>query len=160
MISVKLTTTKGELQAMALAAVKDMRNRAISVLQRAGEEAVNEARSVIKENDWMDRTGNLRSSIGYVICENGQPISVSKFEQVDGPDRGEATEDGSQTGRSYAMSLVRETQGLALVVVAGMKYAVYVADKGYNVLSSSQIVAQQAVKRLFEGWARYDKENG
>lgn len=160
MIRVKLTTTKGELQAMAVKTINDMRNRAISVLQRAGELAVNEARSIVKENDWMDRTGNLRSSIGYVVCENGQPITVSHFQRIDGPDRAKATEDGSETGRSYAMSLVGETRGLALVVVAGMNYAVYVAGRGYNVLSSSQIVATETIQRLFEGWAKYDKENG
>lgn len=159
MISVKMTTTKGQLQQMAVAAVTDIRRKAVRILQRAGELAVNEARSTVKAQDWMDRTGNLRSSIGYVIAEDGVPIHTSTFERVDGPDRGKATENGSDTGRSYATRLASETKGLALVVVAGMRYAVYVADKGYNVLSSSQILAEQLIPHLFEEQAKHDNEN-
>lgn len=159
MISVKMTTTKGELHKMAVAAMDDFRKKAILVLARAGEEAVNEARSTVKEHDWMDRTGNLRSSIGYVITEDGSPVTFSKFEKVNGPDRDKATEDGSTTGRAFAARLASETRGLALIVVAGMNYAVYVADKGYNVLSSSQILAEMRIPELFEGMAKYDNEN-
>ncbi len=154
MISVKLTTTKGQLRAMAVAAVDDMRRKAIAILSRAGELAVNEARSTIKEKDWTDRTGNLRSSVGYIICEDGKPLYESKFESVlptavDGPD----------AGRLYARGLAADTTGLALVVVAGMSYAKYVAGRGYNVLSSSQQLAAKLIPELFEKQAAYDQKN-
>lgn len=160
MISVKMTTTKGELRAMAVAAIADMRRQAIRILEYAGTQAVNEARRTDKERDWTDQTGNLRSSIGYIICEDGKPIRESAFEQVDGPHRGEAAESGSDRGREYAISLAADTSGLALVVVAGMRYAKYVAGRGYNVLSSSQILAQNLIPKLLEKQARHDKENG
>ena len=150
-----MTTTKGQLKQMASDIAKDMRNRAILVLSRAGEIAVNEARSTAKEHDWTDRTGNLRSSIGYAIFENGKPISNGGFEQS-----APTATDGPFEGQYYALRIGESTKGLALVVVAGMNYAIYVADRGYNVLSSSQIIAAETVKELFEKFEENDKENG
>lgn len=152
MISVKMTTTKGQLQQMAVAVVTDLRNKAIRILKRAGELAVNEARTVSTGKNWTDRTGNLRSSIGYVICEDGRPITQSDFQQVL-----PTAESGPETGRNYALSIASGTKGLALVVVAGMNYAVYVADKGYNVLSSSQILAEKLIPELFAKQAKFDE---
>lgn len=154
MLSVKLTTTKGELKAMAVAVVSDMRRKAIRILNRAGQLAVNEAREA---GNWTDRTGNLRSSIGYIICEDGQPVYESEFQRVNGPDREGTDPHGEEIGKAYALSLAASTKGLALVVVAGMSYAVYVADRGYNVLSSSQILAENLIPHLFEEQARHDE---
>ena len=144
-----MTTTRGELHAMAVKAVDDFRRKAILVLQKAGEEAVNEARSA---GDWKDQTGNLRSSIGYVVSENGSPIVLGKFDKVK-----DTASSGPATGSVLAAKLASETPGLALIVVAGMNYAKYVADKGYNVLSSSQILAEMRIPELFEGMARYNE---
>lgn len=150
MIRVKMTTTKGELQQMAFAIADDFRKKAIRVLQYAGERAVNEARG---SGNWTDRTGNLRSSIGYVVCEDGQPIVESDFAGT----LPTATE-GPETGRVYALRIAAETHGLALVVVAGMSYAIYVADKGYNVLSSSQILAEKLIPQLFNKMAKGNED--
>lgn len=162
MIRVRMTTTKGELQAMAVAAVSDMRRNAIRILHRVGQKAVNMARDKARKNgtDWTDDTGNLRSSIGYIICEDGKPIEEGKFDRVDGPNRSKTTVDGTEVGKEYAYSLAGDTKGLALIVVAGMDYAVYVAGRGYDVLSSSQILAQNLIPKLFEMQARHDKKNG
>lgn len=46
----------------------------IRIMRVVGEDAVNEARSYAKQNDWQDVTGNLRSSIGYVITLNGSIV--------------------------------------------------------------------------------------
>lgn len=152
MIRIRLTTTKGQIQKMAMEAVNDVRNQAIRILQRAGESAVNEAKSTEKQNDWHDDTANLRSSIGYIVCEDGKPISVSDFKQ----EKPTATE-GPSTGKEFALRLAAETEGLALIVVAGMNYAKYVAGKGYNVLSSAQIVASDEIQNLFK--KRYKLDN-
>lgn len=150
-----MTTTKGDLKKMASEIARDVRNRAILVLSRAGEIAVNEARSTAKEHDWTDRTGNLRSSIGYAIFENGKPIADGGFEKS-----ASTANEGPISGPYYALRIGQTTKGLALVVVAGMNYAIYVADRGYNVLSSSQIIAAKTVKELFEKFEEHDKENG
>ena len=151
MIRVTLKTTKNELHQMAIKVAQDIRRQAIRILQRAGEEAVNEARSRTKEKDWQDQTTNLRSSIGYVIAENGEVIGESDFKQEK-----ETATEGPEVGRAYAAKLAHETKGLCLIVVAGMNYAKYVADKGYNVLSSSQILAEMRIPQLFEGMANHN----
>ena len=150
MIKIKMTTTKGQLQEMTAKAVSDFRRKAIAVLQRAGEEAINIARDGNSKSgkDWKDQTGNLRSSIGYLVCENGVPILGGGFQQ-----KLSTATDGPTKGKSYAAELASTTSGLALVVVAGMSYAVYVADKGYDVLSSSQIRAQMRIPELLAGMA-------
>ena len=49
------------------------------VLMRVGEECVNYARV---NGGYLDQTGNLRSSIGYVVMDNGKIISQSGFKKV------------------------------------------------------------------------------
>jgi len=54
----------------------------IKIFQYAGEKAIKEARnalyispSLFPKGDYQDQTGNLRSSIGYVITRNGEIVS-------------------------------------------------------------------------------------
>ncbi|MBQ2186999.1 MAG: hypothetical protein II401_00370, partial [Bacteroidales bacterium] len=42
-------------------------------LQMLGEECIIRARGE-HANNWQDQTGNLRSSIGYMIFKDGEPI--------------------------------------------------------------------------------------
>lgn len=53
--------------------------RALSYL---GELCVIEARNRPQEISWYDRSGNLRSSIGYAIIHNGKILEYSDFTQV------------------------------------------------------------------------------
>lgn len=104
----------------------------VNMLAYLGEQCVNHARSA---GDYTDRTGNLRSSIGYVVLANGKKVKQN-FLSVGGPQ-----------GVSKAKALVDELQsrfptGFALIVVAGMNYAYYVETKGRNVLSSAEHYAQ------------------
>jgi hypothetical protein len=76
--------------------------------------------------DYLDQTGNLRSSIGYFIAKDGVIIKGQ----------------GTSESRSFASSIIRQyNSGFSLIVVAGMEYAVYVEAKGYNVISSSELFA-------------------
>lgn len=124
-------------------------------LQAIGERCVNEARnlpSLSRESPdaskphqphYIDDTGNLRSSIGYVLIVDGQIVSESSFDVV-GNGR-----QGSDAGKSFAESLVSNyPTGIALVVVAGMNYAEYVAAKGYDVLDSAELLAERLVQKL------------
>lgn len=110
------------------------------MLQYCGESAVRYAR---ENGNYQDRTGNLRSSIGYLIVENGAEITHSDFNTVrDGA-------EGSSNGLEYARQCAAAHQkGLVLIVVAGMNYAEYVERRGYDVLSGSQLEAEQILQRL------------
>ena len=105
-----------------------------------GEQVLNAARST---NSYKDQTGNLRSSIGYVIVKDGSVVRASSFEQV------KNGSDGTSKGRSYAESLAaRYKNGIALIVVAGMNYAAYVKKRGYDVIDSSELLAEQLVPQM------------
>lgn len=94
--------------------------RIYRLLQRAGEEFVKIAR---KKGNYQDRTGNLRSSIGYVIIKDGDILTENYEQSTSGTDK--------QTGIREAKRLVSElasvySDGWVLVGVAAMPYAVYV----------------------------------
>lgn len=94
--------------------------RIYRLLQRAGEEFVKIAR---KKGNYKDRTGNLRSSIGYVIVKDGDILTEDYEQSSEGTDR--------QNGIREAKRLVSElasiySDGWVLVGVVAMPYAVYV----------------------------------
>lgn len=106
-----------------------------------GEACVKEAR---ENGSYIDQTGNLRSSIGYVILRDGVIMNQSSFEQVKGKS-GDGKE-GAGKGEKFMKKLISEyRKGLVLIVVAGMEYSAYVEAKNYNVLTSAEIMAQQMV---------------
>jgi len=94
-------------------------------LQQAGEDFVTSARSMGKsQGGFGDVTGNLRSSIGYVIRRDGEIIH-GDF-------------NGTPEGVAAAKKTVDKVEkhgGLQLIGVAGMDYASAVESKGYNVIS-------------------------
>lgn len=111
-----------------------------TTLARVGELAVNEARA---NGSYMDRTGNLRSSIGYIVVDNGNVVNVGEFNVV------KEGEQGARGGEEFARSLVNEISGIGLIVVAGMNYAVYV-ETHRNVLSSAELLAEREVPSLLK----------
>lgn len=120
----------------------------LAILRRfkiAGEEAVNYARSI---NTYKDRTGNLRSSIGYVIFRNGIRVFASDFNKVRDGAKGQS--EGEDLANKVARGL--SNKGMVLVVVAGMKYAFHVETKGYDVITGSEIRTKarlnKALKRI------------
>jgi len=105
----------------------EMENDMLKIMQFVGEKAVKEARLMTKgEGGFGDVTGNLRSSIGYLITKNGQKV----YSNVTGNATGiaafwEAVKDRvSQRNDVYQLFLV-----------AGMDYADYVESQGYSVIS-------------------------
>lgn len=118
----------------------------IRALNYIGEKAVIEAR---RSQQYKDRTGNLRNSTGYVVVKDGQIIN-SVFDQNHNANRGyPGRKNGKAVGRALALQLAGNfPKGLALIVVAGMKYASYVESKGRNVLTSSERLAQREVPRI------------
>lgn len=161
-------TLRAEIDTYTEDQVNRLLNAIIYNLGVIGEKVVNEAR---ERGSYTDRTGNLRSSTGYVIVVDGKIAQMSSFQAIRG--QGEnaqrvsfttkagkqvdywakgATGDGSQgkaEGESFARSLAsRYPRGIVLIVVAGMNYASYVAAKGFNVLASSQLLADKLVDDL------------
>lgn len=134
------TTPKGSIDK----ATDQHMERVIRVLIRRlahiGEQVVNEGRT---RANFKDRTGNLRSSIGYVISYDGEIVSESSFETVKGG------EEGARTGKAFAERLAKEhNKDLVLIVVAGENYARYVANKGYDVIDSAELLAQKLVPEM------------
>lgn len=114
----------------------------IRTFQYCGEMALNAARST---NSYKDQTGNLRSSLGYVVAVDGKVVYQSDFETVKNGN------DGSVKGAKYAKELVRRfPKGVCLIVVAGMEYAAYVKNRGYDVLDSSELLADKIVPRMLK----------
>lgn len=123
----------------ATATIEDMAIRKLAI---CGEECINIARNY---HNYTDQTGNLTSSIGYVIVKDGEVIVQSSFEVVkDG-------KLGSSQGKFYSKELAKYfPQYLTLIVVAGMHYATYVADKGYNVIQSAELLADTIVPNMLK----------
>lgn len=139
---IKNLTPEGAISEFIGQQVERVTSALIYNLCAVGEQVLNQARST---NSYKDQTGNLRSSIGYVVAVDGEVVQSSSFEVVkDGA-------DGSMDGKSYALELVKQfPEGIVLIVVAGMNYASYVSAKGYDVLDSSEVLADRLVPEILK----------
>lgn len=128
-----------------------IRKRQIQRLQYLGEECVTHARTIPAAQGFTDRTGNLRSSIGYVIFENGVAIH-DNFESCTGPDpSGNNSAGAIQKSKKLAESVARRhPTGICLVVTAGMEYAIFVESKGRDVLASAETLATQKIPKMVQ----------
>lgn len=130
---------KGSLDETFKALLSEVERQIIESLCRVGEEAVKIAKLIPPERGFHDQTGNLRSSIGYVVVKDGKPVNVS-FGAVKGG------HTGVNEGQRLALQIgSKQTEGYALVVVAGMNYAVYVESKGRDVLTSAEKYAEKQI---------------
>lgn len=105
------------------------------LLARAGEEFVTMARSI---QTYKDRTGNLRSSTGYAILQDGVAVQAI----VTDANVGEQDKRDGRTGVETSHRLIRELsttypKGLVLILMAGMSYAAAVEARGYDVITHS-----------------------
>jgi len=130
-MSVQPQFTRADVKAEIERKMKAYRNAIVNRFRQAGEKFVTLARL---NGEYIDQTGNLRSSIGYIILYNGAPL----FEAFPG-----GKSEGVAKGKSLAEKESSDN-GYVLVGVAGMEYAAAVESKGRDVITgSSQIV---------EGW--------
>lgn len=97
-----------------------------------GERSIIEARD---NGSYTDRTGNLRNSVGYVVLLDGVVQSQGNINK--------------HNQEQIEKIKVKYPKGLVLIVVAGMNYAAYVEAKGYNVLSSAELMAENILKQLY-----------
>lgn len=109
-----------------------------------GPKTVSNAREI---STFLNQTGNLRSSMGFVLAKNGEIISSGGFEAVAGKDN--IGTEGVRKGKQYAEELARSSgKGYVLIVVAGMDYAGYVEAKGYDVLTQSGTFLESEVRKM------------
>ncbi|WP_231464681.1 hypothetical protein [Pedobacter sp. Leaf132] len=106
--------------------------------QYVGEQFINLAR---KNNTYVDQTGNLRSSIGYMVFYNGQVIS----QNFDGKDKGKV--EGKRIANLIAEG---HPKGFILVAVAGMDYAVAVEARGKDVITNSSKTTRELLIRALD----------
>lgn len=115
------------------------------LLQAAGETFVKYAR---ESGKYYDHTGNLRSSVGYVIAIDGDTVYDNFQKSSKGTDK--------MTGENESEKLANEliashNKGMVLIAVAGMQYAVYVeAMEGKDVIAGASIRT--------EDWLRKQKD--
>ena len=138
-MGIKATTTPAQFNKMLRQEVEKRKQVLIRTMLYCAEEITNAARST---DSYKDQTGNLRSSIGCIVIVDGKIIREYGFEQI------KQGAQGVTDGKDYAYSLARQyPKGIAIVAVAGKEYASYVADKGYDVLDSAEILAEEVVTK-------------
>lgn len=123
------------------AVLRVIEKRQIQRLQYLGEMCVKHAR---ENGSYTDQTGNLRSSIGYVVYKDGIEVS-SGFEKFK-----DGTEGGRQGKGVADWVAMNHTEGILLVVVAGMNYALKVESKGRDVLTSAELLAEKELPKMLE----------
>lgn len=112
------------------------------LLQRAGEEFVKIAR---EKGNYNDITGNLRSSVGYVVVKDGKILSENFEKSKDGSDKSTGMEKAKKLTTDLAKIYNR---GFVLIGVAGMNYAIYVeAMKNKDVISAASICTEDWIKK-------------
>ncbi len=118
----------------------------IRALAYLGEQCVKRVRDRGGKESWYDQSGNLRSSVGYVIVHNGSIIRYSDFNQVKNGNEG--TKKGKDLARELAM---RYSNDYALIIVAGMNYAEHVeAMENKDVLASTELWAEAQLPKMLE----------
>lgn len=120
-------------------------------LMYIGERFVKNARSKTgKQGGFNDVTGNLRSSIGYMILYNGTVLEENFVLAKKG-------NQGLKEGKSLTSKIAAEFHtGFSLIVVAGMNYAAAVENLHHkDVITGSSHIAE---KELKEGFSKLKKK--
>lgn len=96
-------------------------------LQRVGEAFIINCRN---NANFGDRTGNLRSSIGYVVLKNGKAHVRGGFIPVKG------AKEGATIGQQALARIAEQyPQGWVLIGIAGMSYGIFVEARGFSVIT-------------------------
>lgn len=145
-MGVKMTTPMSKVNSYLQSEAERIQMLTIRALSALGELCIADARDRSPEDSWFDNTGNLRSSIGYVIAYKGNIIHYSEFKQIkDGS-------EGSDTGKKFAEEIAKRiSKDYALVVVAGMNYAEFVeAMDNKDVLAHPELFAKAQLPKMME----------
>ena len=137
-MSITQTTPQQQINAYLMQQIERRKAAILNVFNYVGMTCVNEARI---NGSYRDRTGNLRSSVGYIVVQDGKIVNESAF----------SLNAGGEEGAAFIKKLAAESpHRIALIVVAGMKYAKYVEALNFNVLTSAELHAQAMVPELMK----------
>lgn len=142
-----ITAPKGNpLQKVIDDYTRNLRTVIIRILAEEATEVVDKIKLFVEAGGYRrykDQSGNLTSSIGFVIVENGAIISEYGFEPI----KPTATE-GPAAGRSFAAQLAANyPQGIATIIVAGMNYAAYVERRGLGGMTAGEQALRNAIHK-------------
>lgn len=138
---IRQVTPNSEINSYIERKLEIWRQLLIRNFSHVGEQVLNAARS---SKDYKDQTGNLRSSLGYVVAVDGRVADKSSFEVV------KKGQEGAKTGADYARKLARKyPKGIVLIVCAGMNYAAYVNSKK-DVADSAELLADRLVPKMLK----------
>lgn len=145
-MGIRMTTKLSEVHDMLMREAERVERLTIRALSKLGEQCVTKIRDRAGDKSWYDQTGNLRSSVGYVIAHNKNIIQYSTFNQV------KQGSEGVKTGKDLAKELAkRYSNNYVLIVVAGMNYAEFVeAMDNKDVLTSTELWAKEQVPLMLE----------
>ncbi|WP_078063400.1 hypothetical protein [Bacteroides ihuae] len=116
----------------------------ILLLKATGEKFVKYAREL---HTYEDQTGNLRSSIGYIIVHDGEML----LEDFKESDKGTEKAKGVSTARQLVENIaLTYSQGMILIGVAGMQYAAAVEAKGYDVVTGACSQAEAHMRKAIQ----------
>lgn len=133
--------TQGDIDSFVNRFVDRAEEKLLNMLTAAGEMFVRYAR---ESGRYIDHTGNLRSSIGYVIVKNGKIASRNFKKQDVGTEGSEGVNKAEKLARELANT---HNTGLVLIGVAGMEYALYV-----EAMESKDVITGANIKT--EDWMR------
>lgn len=145
-MGIRMTTKLDEIHKVLMKEANRVERLTIRALSYLGEQCVSRVRNRGGNKSWYDQSGNLRSSVGYVIAYNGNIIQYSDFNQI------KQGSEGVSVGKNLAKELVkRYPNDYVLVIVAGMNYAEYVERKdNKDVLASTELWAMDQVPKMLE----------
>lgn len=137
-MGIELTTPMSQIDAYIQQQLERQEKKIIDMLDYIGTACINEARN---NRGYIDKTGNLKTSTGYVIVKDGQILNGTAFDQT----------EGGQVGSEHTHALAAQyPSGIVLIVVAGMNYASYVEAMNLNVLTSAELLAEKMVPALLK----------
>lgn len=134
-----------KIKAVYKAKQKEVTDFLIFRFEQIGEEAVKIAR---ENGSYHDVTGNLRSSIGYCILNDGKVVKQGAPERYPGKEG-----DGAK-GEAEGQALLQRLKakfpwGVVLIICAGMEYAAFVENVRHkDVLTSAEHLAESLIKKL------------
>lgn len=145
-MAIRMTTPMSEIDVLIKVEAERVDKLIIQAFSKLGDMCVAEARDRAQEESWFNQTGNLRSSVGYVVVCHGRIVKNSDFGTV------LQGSEGSRAGKALAEELARKySTGFALIVVAGMNYAELVeAKESKSVLASAELLAHAEFYNVME----------
>jgi hypothetical protein len=142
---IKSSLSAAEIRNRIMQRIEQKKQAIIAKLFYIGEECLNNARA---NHLYMVQTGNLTSSIGYCILDDGEIVKAGEWKATAG-----ATGDGKegvQKGMEYLNEIAsaQSKQGITFIMVAGMPYAKYVEAMSLDVLDTSEKMAEEKIKAM------------